>query len=70
MGLLYCHPGTAAETGGGADPIAAARQSEWRYLSSAAWLADLAEQGFRVARGSETFPTGAQAGHARAGDMD
>ncbi len=70
VGLLYCHPGTASGAGGCPDPIAAARHREWRYLSSAAWLADLAEHGFRIARGSETFPTGAQAGHARAGDMN
>jgi predicted glycoside hydrolase/deacetylase ChbG (UPF0249 family) len=40
-GLLFCHPGRATGAGWG-DPIAAAREREWAYFDSPAFVQDLA----------------------------
>jgi predicted glycoside hydrolase/deacetylase ChbG (UPF0249 family) len=47
--LLFCHPG-APDTSGVADPIAAARVDEARYLGSDEFSADLRAAGVRLGR--------------------
>lgn len=48
--LLFCHPGcpTTGPLDGHSDPIAAAREREWRYLRSDAFAEDLQEMGVRL----------------------
>jgi predicted glycoside hydrolase/deacetylase ChbG (UPF0249 family) len=67
VAVLYCHPGQCADPEIPSDPIGAAREREWQYLSSEAWPSDLADVGFRIVRGSEVFSMGAPAHAARAG---
>lgn len=48
--LLFCHPGCAASgpMEGTSDPIAPAREREWRYLRSDDFADDLQEMGVRL----------------------
>ncbi|MDR0276123.1 MAG: ChbG/HpnK family deacetylase [Burkholderiaceae bacterium] len=52
--VLMCHP-AAASAQEGSDPISAARQWEWAYLSSPAFAEQCAAAGVRFARGSDLY---------------
>jgi predicted glycoside hydrolase/deacetylase ChbG (UPF0249 family) len=48
-GLIFCHPGHRSPEAA-RDPIAAAREREWSYLTSDAFTADLQSAGVTLAR--------------------